>query len=184
MESIDKQVTAKIIKSGRGKISTIEDFAVIGSPEAVRQALHRLVKKAVLIRLSPGMYLYPKIDKELGPLYPSIDEIANTIARRDKARIIPTGTQSLNMLGLSTQVPMKIVYLTDGAPRSIKFGKRTIKFKKTTPRNLAAKSKICGLVIQALREIGKDKVSEVVIHDTHLAPAWIGKILGEMVNQL
>ena len=90
MNSIDKQVTAKVIKSKRGKIIFPEDFAMTGHPDAIRQDLYGLVKKSVLVRLSPGIYLFPKLDKELGTLHPSVEEIANAIAKRDKARIIPT----------------------------------------------------------------------------------------------
>ena len=198
MESIDKQIYTKISRFKRGKIIFPEDFILAGSQDAIRQALHRLVKKSVLTRLAPGIFLYPKLDKELGMLNPSIDEIANAIAKRDKARIVPTGIQAMNSLGLSTQVPMKIVYLTDGAPRTIKLGKRTIKFKKTTPKNLAAKSRVCELVIQALRIIGRNNVTQdqlnrinrvlanesqdALIHDSRLAPAWIGKIMLETLK--
>jgi len=198
MESIDKQISTKISKSKRGKIFFPEDFILTGGQDAIRQALHRLVRKEVLTRLAPGIFLYPKLDKEFGMLYPSIDEIANAIAKRDKARIIPTGIQAMNSLGLSTQVPMKIVYLTDGTPRTIKLGKRTIKFKKTTPKNLMAKSRVCELVIQALRIIGNNNVTQdqlnrikevlvneskdALIHDSRLAPAWIGKIILETLN--
>jgi hypothetical protein len=90
-------------------------------------------------------------------------------------------------------VPMNIVLLTDGSPREIKVGKRTIKFKKTTPKNLLAKGKISSLVIQALKEIGNGKVMEEeeqkildllrkedendLKHDIVLAPVWIQKIM-------
>jgi hypothetical protein len=76
-------------------------------------------------RIAEEVKTYPKVDKELGVLFPSTEEIAKAIARRDKARIVPTGVQALNKLGLSTQVPMKVVYLTDGAARTVKVGKRT-----------------------------------------------------------
>jgi hypothetical protein len=155
--------------------------------------LGRLEEKKILLRLAKGIYLYPKIDIELGVLYPPIDEIAKAIAKRDKARIIPTGIQALNKLGLSTQVPMKVVYLTDGAQRSITIGNQTIKFKRSSPKNLAAKGEISSLVIQALREIGNGKISNEqtykifeilqkespvnVMYDAKLAPAWISKIM-------
>jgi len=129
----------------------------------------------------------------LGISYPPIDEIAKAIAKRDKARIIPTGVQALNLLGLSTQVPMNVVYLTDGTQRDISIGNQSIKFKKTSPKNLAIKGKISGLVIQALREIGNGKVNdeqinsifellqkekpEHVKYDAALAPAWISRIM-------
>jgi hypothetical protein len=149
--------------------------------------------------MAHGIYLYPKVDKELGILYPSTEDIAKAIARRDKARIVPTGIHALNKLGLSTQVPLKVVYLTDGAARSIKVGKRTITFKKTTPKNLMTKGEISSLVIQALKTIGRSKVDEKtlrkirsilknesqeqIIHDARLSPAWINKILTQAVDE-
>lgn len=119
--------------------------------------------------------------------------MAEAIAKRDRIRTVPTGSYALNALGLSTQVPMNIVLLTDGSPREIKIGKRTIKFKKTTPKNLLAKGKISRLVIQALKEIGNGKVTaeeeqkildllrkedmKDLKHDIALAPVWIQKIM-------
>jgi len=191
--SIEDQILNKLLGNKRGKIFFPASFLKIGNPDAIHQALGRLEKKKILLRLAKGIYLYPKVDNELGVLYPPIDEIALAIAKRDKARIIPTGVQALNKLGLSTQVPMKVVYLTDGAQRSIRIGNQTIKFKKVTPKNLATKGEISGLVIQALREIGYDKATdeqikfinsllqkektENVKYDAMLAPAWISKIM-------
>ena len=191
--SIEKQMVNFISQRGRGTLFFPDDFTEFGSDGATRLALHRLENKDFLIRLAQGVYLYPKKDELLGIIYPTIDEVAQAIARRDKARIIPTGVQALNRLGLSTQVPMKVIYLTDGAPREVKVGKNSIKFKKTTPKNLAVKGKISGLVIQALRELGQGQITEMekvkilellkkedpdhVLHDARLAPAWVRKII-------
>ena len=185
---------AKVLKSYRkGSVLFVDDFLDYGNPESVKKALLRLKEKEILVRLAHGIYLYPKIDTEFGVLFPSTEDIAKAIARRDKARIILTGVQALNKLGLSSQVPMKVVYLTDGAARIIKVGKRTITFKKTSPKNLLAKGEISGLVIQALKTMGQSKVdngiilkiqmllkkekSENIINDAKLAPAWINKLL-------
>lgn len=192
-QSVEHLIIQQAKKVGEGSIFFPEDFITLGSDEAVRIALFRLENKGILIRLAHGIYLYPEQDEMLGVLYPSLDEIAQAIARRDRARILPTGVQALNKLGLSTQVPMKAVYLTDGVARDIKVGKRGISFKRTTPRNLAVKGEISSLVIQALKEIGKDNVNEgqlaklktqldkesqtVLTHDARLAPAWIRKIM-------
>jgi len=191
--SIEDQILKKIKNNKRGKIFFPDNFSKIGSDAAIHQALKRLFEKGILLRIAHGIYLYPKADPELGILYPPINEIAKAIAKRDKARIIPTGMQALNLLGLSTQVPMKVVYLTDGAQRNIFIGNQSIKFKKTSPRNLATKGEISGLVIQALREIGKGNVSSEqlsiinellqkedpanVSYDSRLAPSWIRKIM-------
>ena len=183
----------------KGRVLFVDDFLDLGSPDSIKKALYRLAnEKGLLIRLAHGIYLYPKTDKELGTLYPSTEEIAKAIARRDKARIIPTGIYALNRLGLSTQVPMKIVYLTDGATRLIKIGKRIISFKKTSPKNLMTLGEISTLVIQALKEIGQEDIDdeilkkikvvlkketeENILNDAKLAPAWINKILKQSLK--
>jgi predicted transcriptional regulator of viral defense system len=182
----------------KGSILFVDDFLDYGNPESVKKALLRLKQKELLVRLAHGIYLYPKIDKELGALFPSTEDIAKAIARRDKARIVPTGVHALNKLGLSTQVPMKVVYLTDGAARSVKVGKRTISFKKASPKNLLAQGEISSLVIQALKTIGRKKIDdetikkinqilenekeENILNDAKLAPAWINKILTQSIK--
>lgn len=190
---IESKVAEALKELPKGSILFVDDFLDFGNSESIKKALYRLKEKDLLIRLAHGIYLYPKKDKDLGILYPSAEEIAIAIAKRDRARIIPTGVQALNKLGLSTQIPLKVVFLTDGAARSIKIGKRTITFKKTSPKNLLAKGEISGLVIQALKSIGQHKVEsdiliklltslkkekkETILHDAKLAPAWINKIL-------
>jgi hypothetical protein len=147
----------------------------------------------MISRVSQGVYVRPKESRLIGKLTPSAEDVAEAIAKRDSIRTIPTGSYALNALGLSTQVPMNIVMLTDGSPRVIKVGKRTIKFKKTTPKNLMATGKISRLVIQALKEIGKGKVTielegkilkllkkedeNFLKQDISLAPVWIQKIM-------
>jgi len=192
-KSVQTRIENEIKSMKRGRILFPSNFDDMGNVEVVKKSLLRLENKKFLVRLAHGIYLYPKQDKLLGVLYPTIEEIAIAIASRDKARIIPTGITALNKLGLSTQIPMNVVFLTDGAPRSIIVGKRTIKFKRTSPKNLAVKGKITNLIIQALKEIGKDNVNteqlkkikihlekekkEIIEHDTKLAPAWIAKIM-------
>lgn len=193
MVSIEDKVLKKIRNYSRGKIFFPDHFIGIGGEDAVHKSLSRLEEDEVLIRLAHGIYLYPEKDSELGVLYPSIEEIAKAIAKRDKAQILPTGTFALNKLGLTSQVPMNAVYLTDGSPRSIQVGNRKIKFKRTVPKNLAVRGEISGLVIQALREIGKGNVKdgqqekierllnketpETLNHDANLAPVWIREIM-------
>jgi hypothetical protein len=196
MESSHNQIKNIIVKKRKGAIVFTEDFKKIGDGGTIRVSLFRLCKESVLIRLANGIFLYPKIDKKfgLGIIYPSIFEIANEIAKREKARLIPTGIYAMNRLGLSTQVPAKVIFLTDGAPRTIKIGqKATIKFQKTTAKNLALKGKITQLVCSALKEIGRDNVTDeqlqkiaqalllennkIIEHDAGLAPEWISKII-------
>ncbi|GHT56521.1 hypothetical protein AGMMS49982_23380 [Bacteroidia bacterium] len=199
MQNTNNKIIKYIKRNRHGKIFFADEFRKFGSNEAVRQALSRLCKKQFLIRLSAGIYLYPQIDSEIGVIYPSIETVSKTIAKREKTRMIPTGTYALNALGLSTQVPAKAVFLTDGTARVVKVGKRaTIKFKRTVAKNLSYKGKISLLAISALKEIGKDKAiadqlqkikealqqekRENIIHDAALAPVWISNIILKLIE--
>lgn len=162
MQSIHNQIENKISNLKKGTILFIADFADFGTVENVKKVLLRLEKKQILVRLGHGIYLYPKIDKDLGVLFPSTESIAEAIAKRDKTRIIPTGVFALQQLGISTQIPMNVVYLTDGAPRKITVGKRTITFKKTAPKNLAIKNKLLSNVVQGLKELGKNTIDDSI----------------------
>ena len=193
MQSVEKQIERSIKSKPTGSLILPDDYLSFGSSDAVRKALDRLQDKKVLVRVAQGIYVRPKISKLIGPLVPSAEEVAEAIAKRDKIRTVPTGSYALNALGLSTQVPMNIVLFTDGSPREIKVGKRKIKFKKTTPKNLMAKGKISRLVIQVLKEIGNGRVNETeekkilgllkkedvkdLKYDIALAPVWIQKIM-------
>ena len=193
MQSVEGQIEKSIKSKPKGSLVLPDDYLAIGSSEAIRKALDRLEDKGVIIRVAHGIYVRPRISTLIGPLTPSAEEVAEAIAKRDRIRTVPTGSYALNALGLSTQVPMNIVLLTDGSPREIKIGKRTIKFKKTTPKNLLAKGKISRLVIQALKEIGNGKVTaeeeqkildllkkedeKDLKHDIALVPVWIQKII-------
>ena len=193
--SIDNKVEHKVKNCKEGSILFSEDFYVLGNVGAVKIALHRLVKKGQLKRLARGIFVKPKYSELVGEVIPTTEEVAKAIAKRDKARIMPTGSFAMNILGLSTQVPLKLVYLTDGSPRKITIGKRTILFKKTTPKNLSLKGGISRLVVQALKEIGQDKATEVELrkiqellkkedhkklkHDITMAPQWIGEIMAK-----
>ena len=199
MESTENKIGNNIKRLRRGKLLFANDFALCGNVEAVFKALQRLNKSGLIMRIAHGIYYYPKINKNKyihgKYLSPSIDEIAYGIAKRDKIRIIPTGSYALNTLGLSTQVPANAVFITDGAPRRIAVGKgRGILFKHTSEaRILAYKSKLLLLIVSALREIGEDNVTpeQLKIIKSHLAnvsqkelnadiqlmPLWVRKIL-------
>ena len=199
MQSVENKIENEIKKSKRGKIFFQDDFATFGTPGAIRLALSRIEKKGLLFRVAHGIYSYPRLNKiewiDEKYILPSIDEIAHAIAKRDKVRIVPTASHALNILGLSTQVPANVVYITDGTQRRIKVGKgRGILFKHTSnTRNLAYKSKLLMLIVLALREIGEGKVMseqmEIIKEhfskitkqefetDIKLIPLWIRKFL-------
>lgn len=191
--SVEIRILTKIKKGAKGSIYFTDSFLNTGSAKAVSKALERLVQKKEILRIANGIYVRPKIDPIIGAVTPALEEIVQAIAKRDHARIIPTGTYALNKLGLTTQVPTNVVYLTDGAARKVRIGRRSITFKRTTPKNLSAKGEITGLVIQALKTLGKNKVTtteltriievlkkekpENIKKDMVLAPVWMRAIL-------
>ena len=191
--SFEYRILDKVKKITKGTLFFTEDFVEFGSAKAIAKALERLVNQGELSRVARGIYARLDVSPVLGELLPTTEQIALAISRRDMARIMPTGALALNALGLSTQVPMNVVYLTDGAARKIEIGRRKIVFKKSVPKNLAAKGKISGLVIQALKDIGKDQVTDHEIniildhlrkeevthvqHDIKLSPECIIAIL-------
>jgi hypothetical protein len=199
MQPIESKILSRIYGRGRGSVFTPNDFLDIGSREAVDVALHRLVKNGVLLRIARGLYDYPRIDLDLGPLSPKIDAIAQALKGRDKIRLQPSGAYAANLLGLSEQVPMKVVFLTDGPNRRIQLGKQVILLKHTTPRVMATAGRVTGLAIQALRHIGQRHVDDATVRtlrkrlssdekmqllkDIRNAPAWIARIFRRVAQQ-
>lgn len=180
-----------------GTILIPDDFTTCGTPDAVRSGLSRLCRNGLLYRFAKGIYYRPLYDKWDGTLRdPSLDAIALKIAQRDNARIIPTGAYALNKLGLSTQVPANIIYITDGSARQVKFGEgKSIIFRHSNDLgNFAYQSQLMQLAVLAMREIGEKTITEdqkgiiknmitshvseqEFNHDIVLAPTWIKKIL-------
>jgi hypothetical protein len=199
VQSIDSKLLARVRGRGRGAVIVPSDFLDLGSRQAVDVALHRFAKKGVVRRLARGLYDYPKEHPVLGTLAPSVDAIARALAGRDRTRIQPAGAYAANLLGLSEQVPAKAEFLTDGPSRTVKVGKATIQLRRTTPRNMAAAGKLSGLVIQALRALGREHVTpERVEHlrrtipaekrrellkDLALAPAWMRPSLQRIAEE-
>lgn len=197
--SIDSQILSRIAGRGRGAVFAPADFLDLGSRQAVDLVLHRLAKKGTVRRLARGVYDYPKRHPALGLLSPTADAIARALAGRDRTRLQPSGAYAANALGLSEQVPARAVFLTDGPSRTVKIGPTTIELRRTTPRNMAAAGRLGGLVIQALRELGREHVTadriahlrrtlpaeerRGLLKDLGSAPAWMHSILRELAEE-
>ncbi|MFZ4441414.1 MAG: DUF6088 family protein [Syntrophales bacterium] len=193
MQSIDSKILSRIYGRGKGCVVTPGDFLDLGSRQAVDLVLHRLAKKGTLRRLTRGLYDYPRVDPDLGLLSPTTDAIVKSLKGRDNILLQPSGGYAANLLGLSDQVPMKIVFLTDGPGRRVQIGKQIIMLKHTTPRAMATAGRVSGLVIQALRHIGQGYADDAIVtrlqkrlsdddkkqllKDIRYAPAWIAAIL-------
>lgn len=164
MKSLQAQILDRIRRAGRGKVFTPKDFLDIGTREAVDQGLGRLVKAGDIQRLGRGLYHYPRMNARLGiALTPDTDEIAEALARQTGTRIAPSGATAANRLGLSTQVPAKPIYLTDGRSRQVRVGDLVFIVKHAAPKDLPLGSQTSATVFQALRYLGKDAVTPEVI---------------------
>ena len=199
MQAIDSKILSRIYGRGKGCVFTPRDFLDLGSRQAVDLVLHRLVKKNTIRRLARGLYDYPRIDPDIGPLSPTTDAIVKALKGRDNILLQPSGGYAANLLGLSEQVPAKIVFLTDGPNRRVQIGKQVILLKHTTPRAMATAGRVSGLVIQALRHIGQRHVDDSTIailrkrlpkmdkkqllQDIRHAPAWIASIMRRIAQE-
>lgn len=191
-QSIDNMILSRIYGRHRGWVFTQMQFLDLGSRMAVDQTLGRLTKSGTIRRLTRGLYDYPAKHPDFGDLPPNYDRVAQALVGRDNLKIQPSGAYAANLLGLTEQVPAKIVFFTDGPNRKVQIGKQTIVLKRTTPRNMATAGRISGLVIQALRYLKQGNVDSTVIaklkrrlsnddkntlmNDIRYAPSWIGDI--------
>ena len=201
MKSLESNVQQKIWRMRKGSIFFSEVFLSMGTQAAVNKALSELAKKGIIIRLAPGIYCKPQKDEVfgLGVMYPGIDQIAQAIAARDKAEIVPTGIYAQNRLGLSTQIPMNAVYLTNGSARRIKiYNGKGILFKRVSPKHFKFKNKLALMLTLALKDIGEDNVSDEqkktikiivnkeskqsLVQDYVLMPDWIRTLIESLYD--
>ena len=191
-QSIENMIVSRIYGNKRGWVFTPSFFYDLGSRTAIAQSLLRLAKSGTIRRLTRGLYDYPAKHPDFGDLPPNYDRVAQALVGRDNLKIQPSGAYAANLLGLTEQVPAKIVFFTDGPNRKVQIGKQTIVLKRTTPRNMATAGRISGLVIQALRYLKQGNIDSTVVaklkrrlsdadknmlmNDIRYAPAWIGDI--------
>jgi hypothetical protein len=157
-----QQIVQRATAKGRGAVFTPNDFLDLGSRAAVDQALSRLTRAGRLRRVARGLYDYPRIDPKLGALAPSADAVAHALARETGSLVQVTGAQAANMLGVSLQVPAQTTYLTDGPPRTVQLGRRVIRLKHASPKNLVAAGTNAGTIVQALRYVGETAAPKLI----------------------
>lgn len=200
MKITEKQLIARIRAHGRGFVFTTKLFSGLTDNSAsVRTALTRLVQKKSIRRLSHGLYDLPVVHPKLGPISPSLEKVIEAIKISDAIEVQPTGAYAANLLGLSTQIPMRIELYTNGPKRNIRFGKQEIILKPTTPKNMIGAGTKAGLVLHAIRQIGKENVTTEMIEQIRsqveekeikhfkkqiqFAPLWIAKIMRSIIKE-
>jgi hypothetical protein len=195
-QAIQNKVVSRIYGKGRGWVFTPNHFLDLGSRSAVGNSLSQLTAAGTIRRLAFGLYDYPQKHPKLGLLSPKPDTIAQAISEKDDTRLQPSGAYAVNLLGLSQQVPAKIVYLTDGAEKNVTVGNQQIQLRRTTPKHMATAGRLSGLIIQALRYLKKDGVTDDHIatlkrtlpdadrerlwKDRIYAPAWMHPLLDQL----
>ena len=192
MNSITIQIE-NIMSENQGKIYSIHDFYNLGTKNTIKSALYRLNEEGKITRLIDGLYTKPKFSEILNEYsYPDANAVAEKIAIKFSWTISPSGDTALNNTGLSTQVPNEYVYISDGPYREYLYRNKKIIFKHTANRNITSYSKELSILIQAIKAIGKDNISdgdiqklayfskninEDLLKDTLKLPLWIQEVL-------
>lgn len=190
--SINQRILHRVARQGRGWAFTPQDFADLGDPRGIGMALTRLVRDGRIRRVARGLYDCPRPHPVLGRTGATADAVAAAVARGRHLRLLPSPQVAANQLGLTTQVPARMIYQTDGAPARVLLGKSQIVFRRSTGRSLALAGRASGLVAQALRDAGNGRVTQETIQhlrrrldaaakkqlvaDIALVPAWMRPI--------
>jgi len=197
-QSIVIMIKNRIIEHGRGWCFTSIHFSDLGKDTSIRKALSQLRKQKIIRRLTQGVYDYPKMHDLLGTIPPDLNEVAKAIAEKNGVQIQPAGAHAANLVGLSLQVPGRVMFLTEGPSRKVKIGNQEIIFKKTTKKIMSSAGTREGLLIQALKNLGKNHIDQVIraqvskfLKDSNeneirqnmkFAPAWIRTLVFEIME--
>lgn len=193
MNTLPQSILQSFRKSPTGKVCASTDFHHLGTRTAIDQALSRLVRRGYIRRIGRGLYDLPRVNARFNLVVPPApDQVAAAAARRSGAQLLPSGAAAANMLGLSTQVPAKVVYLTNGRSQTLNAGNLVIRLRHVASQNFSVKHPSSALVIQALRHLGKRSVTDQTLatlrsrltpdqrkalrSDARFAPAWVADI--------
>ncbi len=169
--SVIYKVVARI-RARDGGVVSVSDLSDAGPRATVDKALSRLVKQGKILRVRRGLYAWPRVSTLLNQIVPPLpDEMVRVWARKNGLKIVPSGALAANLLGLSTQVPAKLVYYTNGRTKTLKFGSHTVKLLNRGPKSMDVQGRISPVVFQALRYLGKEGMTpQVVSRLTRLLP--------------
>lgn len=200
MQPIDQKILSRIYGRGRGWAFTKIDFVAEFGEINIHQALYSLARAGTIRRVCHGVYDYPRHSELLGQaLSPDIDQVAQALARKFNWRIQPAGDTALNLLGLSTQVPGKWVYLSDGPSREYAIGNLVLAFRRSVLKDTGFKLRESGLLVQAIKALGKEHVDQAVIEtlrqwldprlrarvlkDTRMVTSWIYQMIKQVCEE-
>jgi hypothetical protein len=161
MKSTEDRIYHRIRRHGRGKVFIVKEFLGEDGRAAVDHALSRMEKGGILVRIGRGLYHYPRKNPRLKmTLPPEMDDVAEAVGKQTGSRVVPSGALAANSLGISTQVPAKSVYLTDGRTRRVRVGNKDVILKHVSPKELPSGHPLTAKLVQALRYLGKDAIND------------------------
>jgi Family of unknown function (DUF6088) len=199
-QAIEKRIISRIYGNGRGWAFSQADFADLGARSTIDSALYRREREGIIRRVIRGVYDYPRTSKALGgAMSPNIDQVAHALARKFAWRIQPDGATAQNLLGLSTQVPARVVYLSDGPDRSYTVGRTKLAFEHTALKEAGFKLRESRLIVQALKAFGEGRITpkvvtqirrqfdsplrQQILHDTKTATGWVYAAIQEIAKE-
>lgn len=202
MQAIEQKILSRIYGRGRGRAFTKTDFVADFGEANIHKALSALAKAGTIRRVCVGVYDYPRQSELLGQLSPDIDQVAQALARKFNWRIQPSGDTALNLLGLSTQVPGKWLYLSDGPSRRYAIGGQELAFRQSALKETGFALRESGLLVPAIKALGKERVDAIVVEklrqwlapklpklrerllrDTRMVTGWIYEIIKQVCEE-
>lgn len=199
MQPIEQKILSRIYGRGRGWCFTKTDFIADFGEANIHKALSTLAQAGTIRRVCTGVYDYPRKSQLLGQLSPDIDQVAQALARKFNWRIQPSGDTALNLLGLSTQVPGKWLYLSDGPSRRYEIGEQELMFRKSALKDTGFSLRESGLLVPAIKALGKEHTDAAVINklrqwldpklrarllqDTRMVTSWIYEIIKRICQE-
>ncbi len=176
MQTLTKQVLEHVTGLPEGTPLVAKELLHLGSRAAVDQVLSRLVRRDVLLRVGRGIYALP-VESRFGTRAPSTVKMVEGLASQRGETIVSHGAAAANALGLTTQVPMRAVYLTSGRSRHLTLGAQTIEFRHAPIWQLIFPGLTAGDVVRALAWLGPEKAGEAILKlRTKLPPSELEKI--------
>jgi hypothetical protein len=161
--NVSHPVADKIVARIRRRNGTpvaIADLQDLAARPAINQALTRLTRQGRIQRVGRGLYAWPRFSALLNDtVSPDVDALAHAWARRNGLRIVPFGAHAANLLGLSTQVPAKYAYYTNGRTQQVRLGRAVVKFLNRGPKTMEVNGPLAAHIVQALRHLGKGRVA-------------------------
>jgi hypothetical protein len=173
MTQLVRHILADADQLPEGGVFSPKEFLHLGSRAAVDQTFTRLVKEKKLLRVGRGLYTLP-VQGRFGTRPPSPERLIAALAKKTGETVVSHGAAAANRLGLTTQVPIREIFLTSGRSRTLWLGSRVLKIKHAPPWQLLLGESSGGVLLRALAWLGPEQAEEIMpqVHDMIPAKEW------------